>query len=118
MPRVPDARLVHQIESKLSPVPCIGPISRWKRHYYFASDYSEVVKALSLGSWDSWFNYNRIGFLYLEAPLFRTGPLDDGSYRQVRGNYDVVSHTASVWRCGPYLPSEPDNPDKPKIVVR
>jgi hypothetical protein len=128
-PRTPDARVVDDIEGKLSKVPCIGPMSRWERHYSFSSGPSDLTSILTFGGWRRWFDYNSIGISYRQAGFEEFRPrrvlyrgsepmvIDDRQYDLVFGHYDVPSHTAYIWTCGLNFSGGDDRPDKPKIVV-
>jgi hypothetical protein len=129
LPRTPDARMVDEIEAKLAKVPCIGPMSRWERHYSFSSDPSDLTAILTFGGWWRWFDYNSIDISYRQAGFeeFRSRRIlyhgwepvgiDDRNFKLVLGHYDVPTRKAYIWACGPNFSNGTDDPDKPKIVV-
>ncbi len=127
-PRTPDARLVDEIELKLPSVPCVGPMQRWERHYHFGSKPSSLASLLTFGTSDRWFNYRSLDIGYFQAGFeeFRARRirhhgfnekqlvLDDRDYDLVFGHYDIPTHTAYLWACGPNL----EHSAELNIVVR
>jgi hypothetical protein len=128
--RAPDARLADEIEAKLSKIGCIGPMSRWERHYSYSARPSTLATMLTLGRSNLWFNYNSIEIDYRQAGFeeFRSRrvlysglepvAIDDRNYDLVLGHYDVPARTAYIWACGPNSGGEDNDPDHPRIVVR
>jgi hypothetical protein len=123
-PRRPDARVVDEIEAKLSRVPCVGSIARWERHYDFTAKQNGLALFATFFLSDRWFNYRSVGIDYRQAGFeeFRSGRFigqpvrpaaDDRQYNLVFGHYDIPTHTAYLWACGPNVSSSLTN-----IVVR
>src|SRR4051794_34575586 len=123
--KAPDARLANEIEAKLRTVPCVGSMNRWERHYTFSSKPSLRAAAMTFGSSNRWFNYNVIDIAFYQAGFeeYREGRYlgdsrlpgaDDRQYDLVFGHYDIPTHTASLWACGPNVGGAPDV----NIVVR
>jgi hypothetical protein len=126
-PRIPDTALIEEIEAKLQTVPCVGPMSRWERHYTFSSKPSLMATLLSFGANHRWFHYQTIDIAYYQAGFeeFRAGRVvgrseppgaDDRQYNLVFGHYDIPSHTAYLWACGPNMSQH--IPVDENIVVR
>lgn len=128
MPRTPDARLANEIEEKLRTVPCVGSMDHWERHYVFRSKRSLLALLATLGTSNRWFDYRTVEIGYFQAGFeeFRARRVrhngvrgvqfdaDDRGYNLVFGHYDISTHTASIWACGPNLGASPDV----KIEVR
>ena len=124
LPRTPDARLMDEIEAKLSAVPCVGSMSGWERHYTYSSKPSLLASLITFGTSDRWFHYQSIDIAYYQAGFqdFRAGRIlnedrrfdvDDRQHNLVFGHYDIPTHTTSLWACGRNF----GGPDE-KIVVR
>jgi hypothetical protein len=122
--RSPDTRLVDAVESKLRKVPCVGSLDRWERHFTYSSKWSFLAYVLSLGTSDRWFDYSKLRVRFYQAGFeeFRTGRIigqekppaaDDREFNLVFGDYDIPSHTLTIWACGPNM----GGPDV-NIVVR
>lgn len=124
--RKPDARVADEIEAKLSRVPCVGPMSRWERHYLVNSEPSELLAPFATFFLSSrWYNYRSVDIDYRQAGFeeFRGGrylgravppAADDRQYDLVFGYYDIPTHTAHLWACGPNFADDVDR----NIVVR
>jgi predicted small lipoprotein YifL len=124
LPRTPDARLADEIEAKLRNVPCVGPMNRWERHYDYSGRRSLLAILLSFGTSNEWLNYRSVDIAYHQAGFeeFRAGRvlghhrppmIDDRQYNSVAGHYDIPTHTAFLWWCGPNMGGAEQN-----IVVR
>jgi predicted small lipoprotein YifL len=129
LPRTPDARLADEIEAKLRNIPCVGPMDRWERHYVYSSEPSILATLMSFGTSDRWLNYQSIDIAYFQAGFeeFRGGRVlgrsrppsaDDRQYNLVFGHYDIPTHTAYIWACGPNVGGPIGDPSHPSIVVR
>lgn len=125
LPRTPDARVADEIEAKLRNVPCVDSIDRWERHYVFSSTTSLLAELLSFGTNDRWFDYSSIDIRYYQAGFeeFKAGRVlgrsrlpmaDDREYDLVIGRYDIQTHTAFLWACGPNMGAD----SRTEIVVR
>lgn len=131
LPRTPDASVADEIEAKLSRVPCVGPMSRWERHYSFSSRPSTLATIVTFGTSDRWYKYDSVEIGYMQAGFEEYRPrrvlyhgweptgIDDRQYDLVLGHFEVPAHTAYIWACGPNN-GGPDygSPDKPHIIVR
>jgi hypothetical protein len=127
-PRSPDATVADEIEAKLARVPCVGPISRWERHYSFASRPSAWAELLTFSKAGRWFDYNKVEIRYHQAGFeeFRSRRIihrgaelmgiDDRDFDLVFGEYDIPNRTAVIWACGPNMSD--DVPEDLNIVVR
>lgn len=127
LPRTPETRTADEIEARLSKVPCIGPMSRWERHYSFAS--KPFLDGL-FGWQNRWYDYSTIEISYRQAGFDEFRPrrvlyhgseplgIDDRNYELVFGHYDIPAHTAYIWACGPNFAGSDDDPGKPHIIVR
>ena len=104
-------------------------MTRWERHYGFASRPSQWAAILTLGNSDRWYNYRKIRIGYNQAGFeeFRPrrilhdghepiGIIDDREYDLVFGDYDLRTRTALIWACGPNM-SDQELMDQ-HIVVR
>jgi hypothetical protein len=116
-PRKPAPHLANEIEAKLIQVPCVGPMARWERHYVFSSKQNDLALFATFFLSDRWFNYRSVDIDYRQAGFeeFRAGRVlgqavrpaaDDRQYDLVFGHYDVPSHTAYLWACGPNVPAD------------
>jgi hypothetical protein len=112
IPRAPRSRVADDIEAKLAKVPCVGQIDRWERHYSFASklgsrrfreyDYRHVLIAFYQAGFEE-FRSRRV-FHHGAEPV----RLDDRAYNLVFGDYDIPTHTVSIWTCGPNVGGNAD----------
>ena len=130
--RTPDARFADEIEAKLRNVPCVGSMSRWERHYVYSPEPSPLASLLTFGTNDRWFNYRSIDIAYYQAGFeeFRAGrvlgshdkpgqfDIDDRQYDLVFGHYDIPTHKAYIWACGPNFGGAVGDPRHRGIVVR
>ena len=126
--RAPDSATVDQIEAKLTKVPCIGSMSRWSRLYYYESHPTFFAEASHFTERARWYDYQKIQIQYFQAGfegyrpgrvLYRGSPdigIDDRDYNLVDGEYDIPSHTAHIWACGPNMSH--DLPKDLGIIVR
>lgn len=124
-PRTPQSRTVDEIEAKLSKVPCIGSMSRWERHYSFAS--KPFLGGL-FGWRTRWYDYNKVAIRYRQAGfeefkarrIFHHGDeplgIDDREYDVAFGHYELPTRTAFMWACGPNMSDQ--LPVDVNIVVR
>lgn len=81
---------------------------------------------LSLGRSDRWYDYQSVDIRYYQAKfdefrarrIFHNGApslgVDDRDYDLVFGHFDIPTHTAHLWACGPNLGNSPEL----NIVVR
>ena len=95
--RTPDARVADEIEAKLRNIPCVGPMSRWERHYVYSSKPSALADVMTLGMSERWFHYQSVDIAYYQAGFgeFKAGQilgrsrppmLDDRQYNLVFGH--------------------------------
>lgn len=125
-PRTPDARVADEIEAKLSRVPCVGPMAKWERHYLVSSKPSELLAPFATFFLsDRWYNYRSVSIDYRQAGFeeFHRGRFlgqavppaaDDRQYNLVFGHFDIPTHTAYLWACGPNVADDTGQ----NIVVR
>ena len=80
---------------------------------------------MTFGMSDRWFRYQSVDIAYYQAGFeeFRAGRVlgrdrppmaDDRQYTLVFGHYDIPTHTAFLWACGPNMSDQADQ----HIVVR
>src|SRR5690349_817693 len=101
----PSSEVADEIEAKVTKISCIGRMSGWERHYSFSThpdmdlhpiDQSRVV-----------FRYYQVGFRKFRPGrvFFRETepprPVEEENYKLVEGEYDIPTHTATVFGCGP-----------------
>jgi hypothetical protein len=96
-------------------------MSRWERRYSFSSEPSELPGIVTFRTWPRWFNYNSLELSYLQAGFEEFRPrrvfyrgsepfdIDDRQYASVFGRYDIPTHTAYIWACGPNF-TDPKHP--------
>ena len=125
--RPPDSRVADEIEAKLLSLPCVGSMNRWERHYVYSSKPSALAALMTFGMSDRWFRYQSVDIAYYQAGFeeFRAGRVlgrdrppmaDDRQYTLVFGHYDIPTHTAYLWACGPSMSDHV--PADQHIVVR
>ena len=127
-PRTVNVNLATEIEAKLRAVPCVGSMDHGERHYVFRSKPSLLAFLFTFGTSNRWFDYRTVDIGYYQAGFeeFRARSIrhngivempydpDDREYNVVFGDYDIPTHTGSLWACGPNMGGSPDV----KIVVR
>jgi hypothetical protein len=101
----PPAELVDRIERQLPRFPCIGPLSRWERHYGYGSGGDD-------GQPNGGVERDRIVFTFVQAGIYgyrakrlidasMEGPgIDERQMRVAFGEYDVRSRRLVLIRCG------------------